>query len=202
MSVRMAGVVAVVLCGALAGPVTAQGLAEVARKEAQRREQLPSSGKVLTNADLPASAVVPTASAAPATGETSTETPADGATPGDGETVSAVPRVPAAAAAAAGGAGASAPTDDEEGWKRRAASVNGAWNEARAQVRQLQALVDRLGLEMAATDKSIADRAAAERADVRQQLALARDKEAAAAAARATFEQEARMSGVPAGWIQ
>ncbi|HTU99154.1 MAG TPA: hypothetical protein VMF13_01350 [Luteitalea sp.] len=188
MSVRMAGVLAVVLCGALASPVMAQGLADVARKEAQRREQLASPGKVLTNADLPASAVVapPSPAVVPAAEQASGEAPA-------GE---------APAADAAPATSPAAPKDDEDGWKRRAATVNGAWNTARAQVRQLQALVDRLGLEMAATDKSIAERAGAERADVRQQLAIAREAEAVAAAARAAFEQEARASGVPAGWIQ
>ena len=201
MSVRMAGVLAAVLCGALASPVMAQGLADVARKEAQRREQLASPGKVLTNADLPASAVVPpsTQAVASAAGQAAGEAPVAEPTASDSK---APAPAPAAAGAAAPAAASAAPTDDEDGWKRRAATVNGAWNAARAQVRQLQALVDRLGLEMAATDKTIADRAAAERADVRQQLTVAREAEAVAAAARAAFEQDARSSGVPAGWIQ
>jgi hypothetical protein len=196
MSVRVAGVLAAILWSVAVTPAAAQGLADVARKEVERREQIKTPGKVLTNADLPASAVVapatpasaadaPSADAAASTAGGATATPAEGA--------------PTAAPAAAT---AAAPKDDEDGWRQRATTVNCALAEARAQVRQLKALVDRLGLEMAATDKSIAARAEAERAQVRTQLGLAEEKAAAAAAARQTLEQEARASGVLPAWIQ
>ena len=58
MSVRVAGVLAAILCGVAVTPAAAQGLADVARKEVERREQIKTPGKVLTNDDLPASAVV------------------------------------------------------------------------------------------------------------------------------------------------
>lgn len=194
MSVRVAGVLAAVLCGVVIGPAAAQGLGDVARKEAARRDQIKTPGKVLTNADLPASAVV-----TPAAPADTGEPPADEAAPAEDGTVKPAP---VAAAASAAGARPAPPGDDEDGWRQRAVAINGALTEARAQVRQLKALVDRLGLEMAATDKSIAARAEAERAQVRTQLGLAESKAAAAAAAHQAFEQEARASGVPAGWIQ
>jgi hypothetical protein len=199
MSARVAGVLTAILCGVAVAPAAAQGLADVARKEVERRDQIKARGRVLTNADLPASAVVapaaPASAAADGTGEPT-------ATTGAGEAgVAAAEGAPKAAPAAAT-ATPTAPKDDEEGWRQRAATVNGELAEARAQVRQLKALADRLGLEMAATDKSIAARAEAERAQVRTQLGQAEEKATAAAAARQALEQEARISGVPPAWIQ
>src|SRR5687767_13394794 len=195
MSVRVASVLAAILWSVAVTPAAAQGLADVARKEVERREQIKAPGKVLTNADLPASAVVapatPTSVADAPSADVAATTAGAAATPAEG--------APAAAPAAATLA---APKDDEDGWRQRATTVNGALAEARAQVRQLKALVDRLGLEMAATDTSIAARAEAERAQVRTQLGLAEEKAAAAAAARQTLEQEARASGVLPAWIQ
>ena len=71
--VSVAGVVALALSAVIvagsAGTVQAQTptLAEVAKKEADRRKAQPPSGKVYTNKDLPASAQTP-AGAAPASG--------------------------------------------------------------------------------------------------------------------------------------
>ena len=63
MAGRIAGVLVGIFVGVMVSPAAAQSLADVARQEASRREQLQkagrvSGGKVLTNADLPASAVV------------------------------------------------------------------------------------------------------------------------------------------------
>ena len=196
MSVRVAGVLAAILCGVAVTPAAAQGLADVARKEVERREQIKTPGKVLTNDDLPASAVV---APAPPPGSATGDAPVEATASASGD---APAPADAAAKAAPVAAGPAAPKDDEDGWRQRATTVNGALAEARAQVRQLQALVDRLGLEAAATDKTIAARAEAERAQVRTQLATAREKASAASAAREALEQEARASGVPPTWIQ
>jgi hypothetical protein len=195
MSVRVAGVLAAILWSVAVTSAAAQGLADVARKEVERREQIKTPGKVLTNADLPASAVVAPATPASAADAPSADAPASTAGDATATPAAGAPTAPAAATPAA-------PKDDEDGWRQRATTVNGALAEARAQVRQLKALVDRLGLEMAATDKTIAARAEAERAQARTQLGLAEEKAAAAAAARQTLEQEARASGVLPAWIQ
>lgn len=180
----------------VAAPVAAQSLGDVARQEALRREQVKKTGKVLTNADLPASAVVaPPGTPAAESGEAAAplaEKAAEGPA-ADGE---------AAKGADKPGAPSKAPTDDEEGWRGRAATVNGALAAARTQVRQLKALSDRLSLESQASNPDIASRATGERSDVRAQIAQAEAKLAAAQADRDALVQEARVAGVPPAWIQ
>ena len=203
MTGRILGLVAGVLVCGLAVPAAGQSLGDVARQEAARRGQVKSSGKVLTNADLPASAVVVT-SAAPA------QTPA-------GDQVEAVDEkktLTGAAAAAATASGVAAdgaaadakPTpasgDDEAGWRARAERVNAALAAARTQLRQLKALSDRLGLEALAVDQTVAARAGAERTDLQAQVAKADAALAAAQADHDALAQEARVAGVPPAWIQ
>ena len=192
MSARIVGVLAMVVWAMVALPAAAQSLGEVARKEAARRERIKSGGKVLTNADLPASAVLAPAqdaATAKAAEDKSTGQPTEGAA--------------AKAAAAPPTSGAPAPPkDDEEGWRGRAAKINAALADARAQARQLSALSDRLALEMQATDRSVAARAAREREDVKVKLAEAEAVAAKAQSTREAFVQEARVAGVPPAWIQ
>lgn len=205
MSGRIAGMLVGILLGAAWSPATAQSLGEVARKEAARRETIKASGKVLTNADLPASAVV-----APPSAEAPSSTGAEGAADKAADAdAAAADTKPAAAEQAAPTAdkpaatpAASAPKDDEDGWRQRAGTVNKALAEARAQVRQLRALSDRLSLEMQASDPAIVARATRERQDLKAQITQAEAREAEAFAARQALEQEARRSGVPPAWIQ
>jgi hypothetical protein len=204
MSGPIAGMLVGILLGAMASPATAQSLGDVARREAARREQIKTSGKVLTNADLPASAVVtPSSAPAPSSApDTATEGAAEAGAPA-GKARAAVPAGDAAAAqdTAAAKPGA-APKDDEDGWRQRAGSVNKTLAEARAQVRQLKALSDRLSLEMQASNPDIVKRATGERQDVKAQIAAAEAREADAFAARQALEQDARLAGVPPAWIQ
>ena len=197
---RVAGVVVGMLLVAMTGPAAAQSLGDVARQEAARRGKMTAgTTKVLTNADLPASAVVgaPEAAApAAATADTAKNAPdaakaADGTAPAaakDGEKSAAKP--------------AAAPTDDEAGWRGRAERVNSALEAARMQVRQLKALSDRLSLESQASNPDIAARAQVERSDMRAQIALAEEKAAQAQAQRDALVLEARTAGVPPAWIQ
>ena len=69
-------------------------------------------------------------------------------------------------------------------------------------MRQLKALSDRLSLESQASNPAIAARAQAERDEMRAQITLAEEKQAAAQAERDAFVQEARVAGVPPAWIQ
>ena len=182
----------------------AQSLADVARQEAARRQQVAKTGKVLTNADLPASAVVAPPGAPSAAAATDT---ADGAaTPAAGDTAAAGTAESAAAAkpapkegAPAASKAAAAPTDDEAGWRARADRINTALAAAHAQVRQLKALSDRLSLESQASNPAIAARAQAERTELRAQITQAEEKQAAAQSERDAFVQEARVAGVPPG---
>src|SRR5690349_8451300 len=175
MAGRIAGVLVGILLGVMASPAMAQSLGDVAREEAARRQQVKQTGKVLTNADLPASAVV--GPPAPAGAEAAAEKSGDAAAPA-GETAAAGKAEPGEAAkpgeagklAAKDGASKAAPTDDEDGWRARAEKVNAAVAAANAQVRQLKALSDRLSLEAQASNPKIATAAQAERTDLRAQI--------------------------------
>lgn len=206
MAGRIAGVVVGLFVGMMVSPAAAQSLGDVARQEASRRERLKATGKVtdgkvLTNADLPASAVVAPADAPPPA-ETTVDAETKAAAPSaDGGQATAGAAL--LAAKADGGAKAErAPTDDEAGWRARAERVNAALAAARAQVRQLKALSDRLSLEAQANNPDIAARAQAERADIKAQILAAEEKAAAALADRQALEQEARVAGVLPAWIQ
>lgn len=179
------------LTGALltVGTAEAQSLADVARREADRRAALEKSSPVLTNADLPASAAVESGTSSVASSEATASDENVSAAASDDET-------PAA------GKKAEAQTDDEAGWRARAEQVNRALADARAKHRQLRALSDRLALEMQASNPEIVARATREREDLRGSLAEARAAEDEAFAARQALEQEARAAGVPPAWLQ
>jgi hypothetical protein len=203
MAGRIAGVLAGILLGVMASPVMAQSLGDVAREEAARRQQVKQTGKVFTNADLPASAVV--APPGSARGDAPAD-PADDAATTAGEPAAASKAETDGAASSAHKEGASkaaaAPTDDEAGWRARADRINAAVGAAHAQVRQLKALSDRLSLEAQASNPAIAAAAQAERVALRVQISQAEEKQAAAQADRDAFVQQARVAGVPPAWIQ
>ena len=161
---------------------------------------------MLTNADLPASAVVAPPGSAQLRGRDRTRLTRPPAA-ADGSAAKAAEPAGAAKPAAKEGAeaaskAAAAPTDDEAGWRARADRINAALAAAHAQVRQLKALSDRLSLESQASNPAIAARAQAERTELRAQIAQAEEKQAAAQAERDAFVQEARVAGVPPAWIQ
>jgi hypothetical protein len=203
MAGRMACVLVGILLGVMASPARAQSLGDVAREEAARRQQVKPTGKVITNADLPASAVVappgaPAAEVAPDKAEAVATT--EGTTSPD-KARSAEPVKPGSKEGATA-TPAAAPTDDEAGWRGRAERVNSALAAAHAQVRQLKALSDRLSLEAQASNPAIAARAQAERTELRAHIAQAEEKQAAAQSERDAFVQQARVAGVPPAWIQ
>jgi hypothetical protein len=198
---------ACLMFGIAAHPVAAQSLGDVARQEAARREQIKASAKVLTNADLPASAVLAPAGApagpgAPASEATASLVDAAAAAQGTEGAAAAADQAKTRAPAAPEAAKKTEPADDEDGWKARAAVVNGALAAARTQVRQLKALGDRLSLESQAANPDIAARASAERIDLKAQVAKAEEAFAKATAAHEALQQEARAAGVPPAWIQ
>ena len=197
---KLAGLCVGLLCGVMATAAPAQSLADVARQAAARRQgdadaRGGKSTKVLTNADLPASAIVAPARAPADAQEPDTVAPAHGGT----DAAAAEVRPDAAPAAQRP---AAAPTDDEAGWRDRAGRVNAAVAAAEAQLRQLKALSDRLSLEEQASNPAIAARAQAERAQLRAQIAHAAQKAAEAQSLHAALAHEARTAGVPPPWIQ
>lgn len=206
MAGRVAGVLVGIFLGIVADGAAAQSLADVARQEAARRQQVSGEGstknkKVLTNADLPASAIVEPARATtePADSQDSAigAAPAARSVPADAATVEtakvADPTTPKPAAAQ---------TDDEAGWRDRAVRVNTALAGARVQLRQLKALSERLSLESQAANPAIAARAQAERPELLARIAQADEKVAEAEALHAALVHESRTAGVPPAWVQ
>jgi hypothetical protein len=204
---RFTGLCAAMFWAVMVAVASGQSLAEVARREAARREGLTSTSPVLTNADLPASAVLSSgtpADSAPAAEDAASVDADAGDQPLD-ETTAAreqAPGTPGEPAERDARGEVAASRDDEAGWRARATRVNGQLAEARAQVRQLRALSDRLALEMLAADRTLAARAARERDEVKARVAVAEAAEAEAMALRRVMEHDARVGGVPAAWIQ
>ncbi len=195
MGRAMTGMLATILWGVMLVPASGQSLADVARQEEARRAKVRTSGKVLTNADLPASAILQ-----PASVTTPAAEGVDGTASPAGDAEASTEGAPAKADGAP--AAAKAPTDDEAGWTQRAAAVNKALADAQAEARLLRALADRLALEMHAGNPAAAERAARERDDVKTRMAAVEARELDANAARRALELEARAAGVPPAWIQ
>ena len=175
-----------------AGP-SAQGLGEVARKEAARRQQV-AAGKKYTNEDLPASdtsavtAAVPAASAAPS--ETA---------PGLGEKADK----PAAAdgAARTGEPAITPPREkrDEKYWRDRSAVLRVKLNEGQEQVKALQ---QRLAQLDDALKRGAGSSHTQEREVTQQALTGAQENHAHMKAEWARMEDRAKAANVPAEWLK
>ena len=179
-----------VLVFALGTPVLvlaqAPTLSEVARREQERRKAIKSSGKVLTNKDLPASAQQP----APTSTETTTA-PA----PAEGDKK-----------AAAGQAQAEAPksdTRDETWWKKRITDARETLRRNEAFLEALQSRINALSTEFVNRDDPFQrarvgedrQKALLEMERVKAEIALGKKQ-------IEDIEEEARKAGVPPGWLR
>lgn len=154
-------------------------LAEVAKKEQDRRKATATAGKVYTNKDLPKAGV-------PAT-------PAKPATP----TAVAEPATQPTQEKAAGD------EKDEAWWRARITQARTALERDRVMVTALESRVAALTTDVTNRDDP-AQRAALmnERVRVLAELDRMRDQVAAGVKAIAAIEDDARKAGVPAGWIR
>jgi hypothetical protein len=189
--------IAVALILASAATASAQSLADLARREEERRKAVGTAGKVYTNDHLrpdPASggnpAPPPSAPAAP----TTASEPATGG-PGAGAAEGTKPEGPAAPAA-------NAPTP-EQMWRKRVA-------DERAAIARSQVLADALQSRINALTTDFENRG-----DPIQKNALFADRQKALAEldrmkkeindhqkAIVAIQEEARRAGVPAGWTR
>jgi hypothetical protein len=193
---RPAGAIRLVCCGVTLAAVLAaatidgraQGpsLADLAKKEQQRRKGVPDPKKVYTNKDLPAPATEPAPSAA-----TQTEP-----TP--------IPAEPASAqAATAEQQKAAADRKDEESWRNRITAAREELRRNEVFLEALQSRVNALSADFVNRDDPY------QRAKIGEdrQKALAemdrvkRDIEEAKKSIE-TIEEEARKAGVPPGWLR
>lgn len=187
-----ASVIAVLLaaCAATAQPARAQSLAELARKEQERRKAAKPGQKVYTNKDLPD---VP-ASAAGAPADPASDT-AGAAPPPAGDGSAAATDVPADAS--------KEPARDQAYWAGRMKELQAALDRDQLFAQALQVQVDSLTTDFTNRDDP-AQRALI--ANNRQKALdeLARQQKAVDAGRQAitAFEEEARRASVPPGWLR
>ena len=185
----MAG--ALVLVSAAAA--SAQSLADVARKEEERRKAVRTSGKVYTNDALrPESAspgtvsgAAPTVPPAPSASAPATETPK-----------------PGGSAAAPGGTPAGA-LKTEADWRKRVAAERDALSRAQIFAEALQSRINVLAADFVnRDDPAQRDVVAAERQKALAELDRVRQEIQQHQKAITTIQDEARRAGVPAGWTR
>lgn len=167
---------------AVAAAQTQPSLAEIARKEAERRKTVKDTKKVITAKDLPESARKP--AQAPAAGQAGT------AAPGEQKPAPTV-------ASAPGGQG------DEASWRNRITQARDALARNEAFAAALQSQLNGLSQEFGAASDNFArarvgeqrDKALAEMQRVKSDIELSKKQ-------IADIEEEARKAGVPPGWLR
>lgn len=168
---------------ALQAGVFAQSLADVARAEEARRKTVKAGAKVYTNEDLgrtPATSAAPTPSAASSSATPKTEATAK---PDEEKPVD--------------------PTKTEKYWKDRAAAIQQSLTRNKLLVDALQSQVNGLNAEYMNTDdpgQRDLLRARVQRASGELQRVVQEIQQQTKAAA--DLQEEARKSGVPAGWVR
>jgi hypothetical protein len=183
----------------------AQGLGDVARREAERRKTVKAPGKIYTNDQLktepPPS--TPAASPAPAAGSGAGTGGAPGAgAPGAGERP-AGDKDAAQPAAPAGQAGAGAAPRSETEWRARIQSTRDALSRAQIFAEALQSRINGLSADFTARDDP-AQRAAvaADRQKSLDELERVKKEIQLHTKTLADLQEEGRRAGVPAGWLR
>lgn len=184
---------------AVTATVSAQTLADVARKESERRQTVQGGSKTYTNTDLKPVAGAPAADAA---------APGDSATSeAGGASAATSPKADADAAATPAGDTAKASDDtevkDQDYWSKRMSALREQLERDQTYLDALQTRVDSLTADFVNRDdpaqrSQIAnDRQKALGEVDRLKKAIEQDK-----AAIPELEEEARRAGVPAGWLR
>src|SRR4051794_2377785 len=189
-------VVVAVLAAVLTSGAPAQSLGDVARKEQARRKETPStqgSGKVYTNDDLKGA---PAAATAPSTASGATpDAKADAAKPAGGKATDGKTADGKASKADAKG--------DEATWRKRRQTIQEAIDRAKTFADALQSRINGLTTDFAARDDP-AQRAAVNNDRQKALTELDRVKKEIELHTKelADLQEEARKSGVPAGWLR
>jgi len=183
------GVLVLLLAGT--SVMSAQTLGDLARREAERRKTVKSSGKVYTNDTLRREAPRPPAQ--PAAPVQPAQPPSS--TPGSPQAGAAGTPAPAAASAE--------PAPDEAAWRKRITTSRDALSRAQIFAEALQSRINGLSTDFAARD------------DPAQRGVIAGDRQKALAEldrvkqeiqqyqkAITDIQEEARRAGVPAGWVR
>ena len=175
---------------------TSPPLAEVARKEAERRKGIKDTKKVITTKDLPESARKPkTASgeSGPASSNTARPEQAGGAQPAEGQK-------PAEALKPAGEA---APAQGETYWRGRITMARESLRRNESFAEALQSRINALTTDFVNRDNPIQRQQIGEdRQKALDELARVKAEVEAGRRSIADIEEEARKAGVPPGWLR
>ena len=191
-----AGIALGVLALAVSAAAQTPPLAEVARKEAERRKATKAAGKVYTNKDLPESARTP----APPAGSSTTVPldPVEAATtekPAEGKTGEA--KAGEAEPAAKDG------VKNEAYWKARMAAAREELRRNELFAESLQTRINSLGRDFVNRDNPAQrTQIGRDRTDALSELNRVKGDIETGKKAIADMEEEARKSGVPAGWLR
>jgi len=191
----------VTILGLVAGagaPLYGQSLADVAKKEEDRRKKVPDTGKVFTNKDLrPVPAPEAPATASPATADAAGDAK-------DSTAAAKAEKTDEKADAKADAKGdAKADTKDQKYWFGRMQGLREQLDRDRIFAEAIQSRINALTADFAARDDPAQ----------RSQVGAAREKALAEAErlklsidegtkAIAALEEEARRAGVPPGWLR
>jgi|SRR5581483_9586695 len=186
-------IVAIVAGLAYATPLAAQSLADVAKKEEERRKEIKAPSKVLTNKDL-GDAPAPTSST-PSASSAPSDTPAPDAS-----------RTPKDADKPSGGGAADkdgATVKDQKYWSAKMKSLQDALSRDQVHADAMQTQVNSLTTDFVNRDDP------AQRAQIEQRrqgavAELARLKEQIKKDQKSIddLQEEARRAGVPPGWLR
>ena len=189
--------IAVICCSltfGLIAPLRAQSLADIARKEEERRKTIPQPAKVYTNKDL---APAPASSTPP---PTVTETPTDAKGAVDGKAPADKAKDAAAKEKAANG---TEPVKDKAYWAGRLKTLQEQLDRNQTYADALQSRINGLTADFVNRDDP-AQRAVIERDRLKSIAELGRLKQAIQDDKKtlADFNEEARRAGVPPGWLR
>lgn len=189
--------IVVAVCLACDAVVVAQGLGDVAKREAERRKAVGTPGKVYTNDNL-RTEVPPTS--APATTPQGTTAPAEPAA----QTSAAAPGVAAPGSQALGtGNAPEAGPMTEDAWRKRVTAARDALSRAQVFAEALQSRINALTTDFVNRDDPAQRNAiAAERQKSLAELDRVKQEIVDHQKAISAIQDDARRAGVPAGWVR
>ncbi len=185
---------ALVACSlVVAASSSAQSLADVARKEEARRKAIKTPSKVYTDADL---------KRAPATSQSQNAAPAP-ASAAPGQAGASAAAQPTTGGEPKAGEKQPEPEKDEAWWRSRITEARAKLERSKLLADAMQTRINSLTNDWAARDDP-AQRAllAQERARAIGELQRLKDEIDAATKEIADIEEEARVAGVPPGWLR
>ena len=203
--------VAVGVAAVLTSGAPAQSLGDVAKQEEARRKGATAAargGKVYTNDDLrgaPAPAATSPQPSTSAPSSTAPAAPAAGAKPDAAKPDAAKPEgnaKPGDSTPKADGKSAD-PKGDEASWRKRRQTIQEALDRAKTFAEALQSRINGLTADFSARDDPAQRSAvAADRQKALTELERVKKEIAQHAKALDDLQEEARKSGVPAGWLR